>query len=156
MHITTEDVGRKVVHRNGDVSEIVEFGKTTFPVGINLHGTGLANYWLCDDGSPCITDEPNHAIAFLDEFTAADWEKLTEEGKQKMSKPSERRIKHVIAGEDAGDVLEWRLHKSLGSVVMQVRAQDGEWAGAVSANEQGEVYLASEGFFKAFGLTLQT
>jgi hypothetical protein len=60
-------------------------------------------------------ESPPDIIAFLDEFDATDWEKLTEEGKRKMAKPGEKTMKHVIAGEADESVIEWRL-QLLGSI----------------------------------------
>jgi hypothetical protein len=87
MHITKADVGRKVIHREGSVSEITGWDKgASYPVlsshrskRFRVNGAAWRDW----------EQHPQDIIAFADE--------------------QERKMKHVIAGEAREDVLEWRV-----------------------------------------------
>lgn len=104
MNITPQDVGRKVVHRDGKISEIVDHDGSALPV---LTG-GAYDFWYNPDGT-WRRKSDSHVIAFLDEFDSTDWEQLTDEGKRRISKPGVKTMRHVIADEMQEDTIEWRL-----------------------------------------------
>ena len=106
MLITKADIGRKVIHHDGSVGEIMgwcEGDSGAYPVE-----SSNGNWYAADGRLWEGADNHYDIIAFADE--------------------QERKMKHVIAGEAQEDVLEWMIDTELGDKVrVSARKLGGSW-----------------------------
>lgn len=89
MYITEEDVGREVILRDGERTKIVkwdcntELGGCRWPVLLATHDGARRE----SGGAAYGDNDPADIIAFANEFDAAAWEKLNDDGKARIARP---------------------------------------------------------------------